>query len=210
MTDIRDGFLYHPDGETPNNQMARLLAGEHNPAFDDPFSTTVREVDDDIKAAKRERKKLLEQLANLRRKMVGLRSRRDEIKDAVEQFEDTGEIADVLIPACRALLSDERRAISEEDAPTKAEEVKAATGDLKTAIGDDWKVVDTNADDEFVYITVRRERRSPAPARPSDDDMKDRIVEKVKAAFEAYRRDFIGRTRLSPITLAPVNPRASP
>ncbi len=210
MTDVRDGFLYHPDGETSKAQMARILSGEHNPAFDDPFSTTIREVDDEIEAAERNRKKLLEQLANLRRKMLSLRSRRGEIKEAVEQFETTGEIADVLIPACRSLLADERRALVEEDAPTKADEIETATADLSTAIGDDWDVVETNADDEFVYITVKRARTNPAPARPSAEDMKDRIVAKVRAVFEAYHQDFIGRTRLSPITMAPVNPRASP
>lgn len=210
MTDIRDGFLYHPDGESPKAQMARLLSGEHNPVFDDPFSTTIQEVDDEIRAAERDRKKLLEQLTNLRRKMVDLRAHRTEVAEAVEQFENTGEIADVLIPSCRALLADERRALAEEDAPTKADEIESASGDLTAAIGDDWDVVEANADDEYVYITVRRERRVPAPSRPSTEDIKDRIVEKVKAVFEAYRQDFIGRTRLSPITMAPVNPRASP
>lgn len=208
MSDIRDGFLYHPDGETPKVQMARLLSGEHNPGFDDLFSTTIQEVDDEIKAAERDRKKLLDQLANLRRKMLSLRSRRVEVAEAVEHFENTGEIADALMPACNALLAGERRALAEQDAPTKADEIETATDDLKTSIGDDWDVVEANADDEFVYITVKRERRIPAPARPSAEDMKDAIVEKVKSVFEAYSQDFIGRTRLSPIMS--VGPRAPP
>ena len=43
MTELRDGFFYHPDGETPEQQMQRLLAGEHNPAFDDLFSAVARQ-----------------------------------------------------------------------------------------------------------------------------------------------------------------------
>ena len=86
MTELRDGFLFHPFGEDPAKQLERLLAGEHNPAFDDLFSTTQQEVQDALTTAEKEREKLLGQLKRLRRKMLDLRAKREDIEDAVQAF----------------------------------------------------------------------------------------------------------------------------
>lgn len=40
MAELRDGFFCHRDGKSPEQQIQRLLAGEHNPPFDDLFLTT--------------------------------------------------------------------------------------------------------------------------------------------------------------------------
>jgi hypothetical protein len=67
MAEPLDGFFFHPDGGSPEAQLSRLIAGEHNPNFDNPFSTTFDEIDDEIKAAETERGKLLARLLTRRR-----------------------------------------------------------------------------------------------------------------------------------------------
>ncbi len=51
MTELRDGFFYHPDGNSPEQQMQRLLSSDRTPAFDSLFSTTIQEADREIKEA---------------------------------------------------------------------------------------------------------------------------------------------------------------
>lgn len=210
MSEIRDGFFYHPDGETPEQQLQRLLAGEHNPAFDDLFSTTIQEADSEIRKAERDRKKLLSQLVDLRSKLLSLRTQRDEIKQAVQTFDETGEIAPVLFPACEAMAAKEQAALRAADAPTKATEIADAKAALTDKLPDGWAVTETTADDEFVYVTVKCSRAVLAPERPSREETRVRIVERVRQAFEVYRLDFINRIRpLRPLTVVP-SPRASP
>lgn len=204
---IRDGFLYHPFGQDPITQIERLLAGEHNPVFDDLFSTTVQEVDDALARAERDREKLLRQLRTLRRKMLDLRSRRDEITDAVQGFKETGEIAPVLYPACEKLVTRERAALREADAKNKEQEIEDAQRSLKLPKG--WDVAKTKADDEFVYVTIRR-RRENVVEPPSTDETRERIVEKVRQAFDQFREDFINRVKPPLFWAQTGNPRASP
>lgn len=208
MTELRDGFFYHPDGESPEQQMQRLLTGEHNPAFDDLFSTTIQEADSEIREAERDRKKLLSQLVNLRNKLLSLRANRDEIELAVQAFEETGEIAPVLVPACDAVTAKEQTALRKADAPIKAIEIDDAKVALTATLPDGWDVAETAADDEFVYITVKRQRTIVADERPSSDETRARIIERVQQAFQSYGRDFLNRVRpLRPVTVS-TNPRA--
>ncbi len=210
MTELRDGFFYHPDGETPEQQLQRLLAGEHNPAFDDLFSTTISEVDGEIEAAERIRQKLLSQLVTLRSKLLSLRVQRDEITQAVQTFDETGEIAPVLFPACEVMAAKEQAALRVADAPTKDAEIEKAKATLTDKLPGDWVVTETTADDEFVYLTVKCRRAVVAPERPSNDETRARIIERVQQAFESYGRDFLNRVRpLRPVTVRP-SPRASP
>lgn len=210
MTELRDGFFYHPDGESPEQQIQRLLAGEHNPAFDDLFSTTIQEADSEIREAERARKKLLSQLVDLRNKLLSLRANRDEINQAVQTFEETGEIAPVLVPACDAMVAKEQTALRKADAPIKAAEIDDAKATLTANLPDGWDVAETAADDEFVYLTVKCRRAVVAPERPSNDETRARIIERVQQAFESYGRDFLNRVRpLRPVTVRP-SPRASP
>jgi len=210
MTEIRDGFFQHPSGNAPNDQMERLLNGEHNPAFDDLFSTTISEVDGDIREVERARKKLLSQLVNLRKTLLSLRANRDEIKQAVQTFEETGEIAPVLLPACNAMVAKEQAALRKADAPLKVTEIDSAKTALTKELPDEWDVADATADDEFVYVTVKRRRTSAAAERPSSDESRVRIIERVQQAFETYGRDFLDRAQPLPLMAIPANPRASP
>ena len=166
MSELRDGFFYHPDGVAPLAQMQRLLVGEHNPAYDNLFSTTISEVDDEIGEVEALRKKLLLQLVSLRKKLSYLRAHRAEITQAVQTFTETGEIAPVLIPACEAMVAKEQADLRAADAPTKDTEIANAKAVLTTALPDGWSVTETTADDEFVYVTVRCKRTVTAPAAP--------------------------------------------
>lgn len=210
MSEIRDGFFYSPDGMAPADQMQRLLAGEHNPAFDDLFSTTISEVGDEITEVEGARKKLLAQLVTLRKKLLRLRAQRDEIKQAVQTFAETGEIAPVLIPACEALVAKEQAALRAADAPTKDAEIATAKAALTEKLPDGWSVLETTADDEFVYVTVRCKRAVVAPERPDREETRTRIVDRVRQAFESYARDFMNRPQPLHLPWGSVRPRASP
>jgi len=206
MTEIRDGFFYHPGGDSPTAQLERLLAGEHNLAFDGLFSTTFSEVDAEIASAEQMRRKLLERLVALRKKLRDLHSHKQHVTHAVEKFEATGEIDPVLIPACDSLIAKEQAAFRAADADVKADEVKVAKTALTETLPDGWDITEAAADDEFVYVTIKRRRHVAAQERPS----REKIVEKVRKAFETYRLDFLNR--IQPIRMAAVaaSPRASP
>lgn len=206
MAEQRDGFLYHPDGNNPTAELERLLAGEHNPAFDNIFSTTISEVDDEITSAEQARRKLLEQLVNLRRKLRALHSHRKQVAQAVEKFEATGAIDPVLIPACEKLIAKEQAAFRAADAEVKANEIEDAKASLTASLPDGWDIAETTADDEFVYVTIKRRRAVVAAERPS----RARVVEKVQKAFETYRLDFLNRVRPLRMTAVAASPRASP
>lgn len=206
MTELRDGFFYHPDGNSPTAQLERLLAGEHNLAFDGLFSTTFSEVNAEIASAEQMRRKLLEQLVALRKKLRDLHSHKQQVTQAVKKFETTGEIDPVLIPACESLIAKEQAAFRTADADVKADEVKDAKTTLAETLPQGWEIAGTRADDEFVYVTIKRPRAVAAAERPS----REKIVEKVRKAFETYRLDFLNRVRPIPMTAAPASPRASP
>lgn len=141
---------------------------------------------------------------------MSLRANKGEIKQAVQTFEDTGEVAPVLIPAYNAMVAKEQAALRKGDAPIKATEIDTAKATLMAKLPDDWNVADATADDEFVYVTVKRRRTSVAAERPSSNETHARIVKRVLQAFEFSGRDFLDRAR--PLTLRAVraNPRASP
>lgn len=197
MTELRDGFLYHPDGSSPTDQLRRLVAGEQNLAFDDMFSTTQREAEEATSRAKSDHEKAVHQLDLLKAKIARLE---EDVVDAVahevsvavaiKNFEKTGEIDDILIPSCRAFLASERQQFDADDAPKKAAEIETASKLVGKMLGQSWDVADTHADEEFVYVTVKR-RREVTP--PSPRPTREVVVEKVKQAFEAHRREFVGR-----------------
>lgn len=205
-----DGFFFHPDGGSPEAQLTRLIAGEYNPNFDSPFSTTFDEINDEIKAAEAKRSKLLARLVTLREKLLSLRPHKQQVTHAVERFEATGEIDPVLIPACKALTEKEQAALRKDDEPIKQAEIKNAKETLTASLPEGWDVTETTADDEFVYVTMKRRREVFAAERPSRETTREGIVEQVKQAFEAYRRDFLNRTRPLRLVTVTASPRASP
>lgn len=206
MTELRDGFLYHPDGSNPLAQLRRLLDGEHNLALDDLFSTTQREARQAIRKAKEKHYRATNQLAilkarvdELEKEITNAEAREAEVVEAIQKFESTGEISDVLYPECDALFSSERKDFDNADAPVKASEVEAATESLAGKLGNGWDVEEAHADEEFVYVTVKR-RREAAPSTPRPT--RETLVERVKQAFDAHRLAF--RDRVKPARLASI------
>lgn len=206
MTDLRDGFLYHPDGGSSTRQLKRLLASEHNLALDDLFSTTLDEADGAILKAEKEYAKAVERLARLEDKIKELKEEKIEITSAIHRFEETGEVAEVLYPSCERLLASERQEYASNDAAAKAKEISDAETMVGDALGTGWDVDNSRADDEFVYVTIKRRRATPPTvARPT----KDTLIEKVRQAFDAHAQSF--RERVKPVRLANITvgrPRA--
>ncbi|WP_170404421.1 hypothetical protein [Ruegeria arenilitoris] len=206
MTDLRDGFLYHPDGDSATDQLRRLVAGEYNLSLDDLFSSTLDEADEAILKAEQEHLKAEEALRRLEVKVRSLRERKVEVESAIREFETSGEINEVLYPECHKLLAAERREFSSADAEAKASEIEKAETAVAGALGSGWDVEDTHADDEFVYVTVKRKRvKAPTTPRPT----RDTIIEKVRQAFDVYGDAF--KNRVKPARLASVvvgRPRA--
>lgn len=213
MTDLRDGFLYHPEGSSPTDQLKRLIKGVPNLAFDDIFATTKREAADATQKARSDHYKALEQLARLKARIAQLadditsaEKHEKTVAEAAKRFDETGEIDDVLVPTCHALLAAEQQKFDASDSPKKADEIDAASKFVNEHLGKGWDISETHADEEFVYVTVKRRRKeTPPEPRPS----RDTVLEKVKRAFEAHRSEFAARVQ--PLRLASVtvgNPRA--
>lgn len=146
----------------------------------------------------------------LRKKLLSLRAHKQQVTQAVERFEATGEIDPVLIPACKALTAKEQAALRKHDEPIKQAEIKNAKETLTASLPEGWDVTETTADDEFVYVTVKRRREVVAAERPSRETTSEGIVEQVKQAFEAYRRDFLNRRQPLRLVTVTASPRASP
>lgn len=183
MTELRDGFLYHPDGSNPLAQLRRLLDDKHNLALDDLFSTTQREARQAIRKAKEKHYRTKNQLAilkarvdELEKEITSAEAREAEVVEAIQKFESTGEISDVLYPECDALFSSERKDFDGADAPVKASEVDAATEALAGKLGRGWDVEEAHADEEFVYVTVKRRRKTaPSTPRPTRETVVARV-----------------------------------
>lgn len=213
MTELRDGFLYHPDGSSPTDQLKRLIEGVPNLDLDDLFAATKREAFDATQKAKSDYYKALEQLARLKARVAQLEDdiataekHEKTVAEAAQHFHETGKIDEVLVPTCHALLAAERQKFDAADAPKKANEIDAASKFVNKSLGKGWDISETHVDEEFVYVTVKRRRKeTPPEPRPT----RDTVVERVKQAFEVYRSEFAGRVQ--PLRLASVtvgNPRA--
>jgi len=108
------------------------------------------------------------------------------------------------------MVAQEQAALRNADAPIKATEIDDAKAALVKTLPEGWDCAETTADDEFVYVTVKRQRTIVAAERPSSDETRARIVERVQQAFESYGRDFLNRVRPLRPMIVSANPRASP
>ncbi|MBV1897708.1 MAG: hypothetical protein KUG70_14700 [Rhodobacteraceae bacterium] len=206
MTELRDGFIYHQGGDSPTVQLKRFIAGEFNPEWDNVFSTTIAEADDALAAAEKEQADVTEHLRNLNAEIERLKARKVHIKEAVQHFEDTGEIDDVLIPRGDKLLAAEQQAFANEHRPEKDAEIAKAEKAVAEKLGVDWDLEGSSADDEFVYITVKQRRANVPPERPS----RQKLVDAVMKAFEGYSRDFKNLVIPRQAALPPVGKQGPP
>ena len=208
MTLVVDGFLYHPDGDNPNEQLQGLLLGQHNPAFDDLFAATKHESKVATQKAKAKYLRAKDQLVRLKARIADLEKNvlesemhEEAVAEAAKEFDKTGEIAGILIPCCEAFLAAAERRFDEIDSPSKTSEIEAASQFVSESLESDenWNVQDAYADDKYVYVTVRKPRSEvPAECRPT----KETVLSQILQAFDAHGRDFFCRTR--PVQLASV------
>jgi Tfp pilus assembly protein FimV len=160
------------DQVKPSRLVDRLLRGEIDPANDDFFVIALEET-------KRAAEKKVQRIARLQAQMEklqaeikaeelsleGLQDRYREQREAIERYQQTGEIADCIIPRC----GDAER---KDEAEVRRAECEGA--DLETPEG--WERSSVRADDEFVYVTFRKRRATTGDAPPS---VRSRVIDAV-------------------------------
>lgn len=206
----RDGFLYNSDNRS---ELDRLLAGEPNLIHDDPFSIVVEEANNQLYAAEAEERKAEARLAQVRGDIARLRKHKQDVEKAVQHFRDTGEIDDALLPACQQLIAKELAPAIEAEKLAKAEEIKGAEAKLTKCLNEHldgtWEFDHATTDETHVYVTVKLERKCPAPISPSKENVAVRVIARVKEAFETYRLDFVDPA-IPRVRSSKVSPRGSP
>jgi chromosome segregation ATPase len=189
------------DMTKPSRLVARMLRGELDPANDDLFVLALEET-------KRAAEKKVQRIARLQAQMEklqaeidaeqqsleGLQVRYREQREAIELYQETGEIAECIIPHC-----DE----AEQKALADARRDEREAVDLETPEG--WERSSVRADDEYVYVTLRK-RRTVAGEVPSE--VRSRVIDAVALfrGLQAKQRqerlqlwNRLGRYRAMPI-----------
>jgi len=179
--------------------------GTFDPRIDDVFAEAIEET----KAAKNAKEKQIERLITrieaIKTQIENLTTEGEELdRKLVEQHDgvakyQSGEDLDeteraILTPVCAELSS-----------MSRSNEVEAEFDQHEDAIPEGWEVTDKRFKDDFIYITIRRERvtrRTP----------ESRVLKKIERAVARFfvptfdrtiraRRDRLG-------TLSPINPGA--
>lgn len=189
------------DMTKPARLVARMLRGELDPANDDFFVLALEET-------KRAAEKKVQRIARLQAQMEklqaeidteqlgleGLQVRYREQLEAIERYQNGDDPADCIIPACPEA---EQKAL----AAARREECEAV--DLETPEG--WERSSVRADDEYVYVTLRK-RRTISGEVPSE--VRSRVIDAVALfrGLQAKQRqerlqlwNRLGRYRAMPI-----------
>lgn len=186
----QDGFFYHPGGAKPADIAGRIASGAVNPRLDDVFAVAIQETKDRKCSNTQRINRLLArmdainaEIDRLERANAALDDRVEQQHRAVEHYQKTGEIDDdLLTPLCAKQLKQEVRA----DAEAEFEAVK---NDLPAG----WDAISHRIDDEFIYVTLRRERSLRAV--PPRQRLKERIA-KVLDHFRQPTFERHGRAQL--------------
>ncbi len=201
MTGLRDGIFAHQEGANPRNVVERLLDGRVNPRLDNPFAMTFEELTNRIAKANKQKFDAEHKVRALANEITRLEKQQRDLVDAQRRFIDTGEIDPSLIPECDHVVAQqtsERNGIACKAARAVIEDTVKAEG---------WQVERTHADDQFVYVTIKRRREEFDTV---DEPQKERIVARVREAIESRKdafRQFLAPMRRRAST-APVNPAA--
>ena len=200
MTGLRDGIFAHQEGATPRHVVERLLDGRVNPRLDNPFAMTFEELKDRIAKAKKQKFDAEHRVRALANEITRLEQQQRDLVEALQRFVETGEIDPSLIPECDHVVAEqasERNGIACKAARAVIEDKVKAEG---------WQVERTHADDQFVYVTIKRRREEFDTV---EEPQKERIVARVRDAIESRKDAF--RQFLAPMrraSTAPVNPAA--
>lgn len=189
------------DQTKPARLVSRLLRGEIDPANDDFFVLALEETkraaerkEQRIARLRSQMEKLQAEIETEQQAQAELQATYSEQLAAIEAYQKTGEIADCIIPKCGDA---ERQA----EAEARRDECEAV--DLKTPEG--WERSSVRADDEYVYVTLRK-RRTVAGEVPSD--VRSRVIDAVELflGLPAKQREErlqlwnrLGRYRAMPI-----------
>lgn len=189
------------DQTKPARLVSRLLRGEIDPANDDFFVLALEETkraaerkEQRIARLRSQMEKLQAEIETEQQAQADLQATYREQLAAIEAYQKTGEIADCIIPKC-----DDAERQAEADA--RRDECEAV--DLETPEG--WERSSVRADDEYVYVTLRK-RRTVAGEVPSD--VRSRVIDAVELfrGLQAKQREErlqlwnrLGRYRAMPI-----------
>lgn len=207
---FRDGLFYHPDGFRPDDIAARLCRSEVNVRLDDPFAVAIQDTLDRQELLKREREGLEDKLQEVKRRLadvdeheVVLAKLLNAQRAAVQHYDETGEIDDVLIPRCEQAFQDKLAAYKAELAEASKAEREASEAECDAAIKEvpqlnGWQVDRSRCDDEFVYITLKKRRHAAPSIEPPSRDAHIQTVRKSIDLFRSPTLDRRRRIRVAP------------
>lgn len=196
MSGLVDGLYSHVDGSEPKVVAKRLLEGRLNPRLDDPFGLTFEEMDAKI-ARLRKRKADAELRATIvKNELARAETERQQLLEAKERFYETGEVDPALLPDCSDIHTADKSAYD-------SETLDAAEQSLTESVdANGWEIDRRRADDEFVYITIKRRRAEFEVDRIEQRPVRERLVERIRSVVEAHRdaiREFsIHRSPIKP------------
>lgn len=170
------GFFFNAEGSAPEKVADRIVAGTATPHLDDLFSVSLQETVSEAEAVRTKMMRLAVRKAQIERELQELEAEHERLvgefeekRAAVEQYQESGEIADILLPNTDKLSK-------AEDARLASNEVK----EIELPLPDGWEVTGRRADDEYIYLTVRC-------ARPASSiEVPERIEAAVTKAFGMY------------------------
>lgn len=182
---FRDGLFCHPDGRRPDDVARRLVHGNINLRLDDPFAVALRETKDQQELMRRKRldleskKRTVEgQLAEVCAEEKRLQDLLEAQRAAIIKYTETREIADILMPDCNGEFEAPILAQVQAVAAAGAAECKAAAADLSNLPG--WRVDRSHADENFIYVTLKRPRQSETEIHvPSKEDHRTAVRRSV-------------------------------
>jgi hypothetical protein len=141
--------------------------------------------------------KINSEVARLEQAQEALDDRLDRQHRAIEKYQRTGKIdEELLTPKCAKLIGQEHKADTEAEFEA-----------VKDTLPEGWEVSGKRMDDEFIYVTLKRQRaiKSKSPS--------DRVNAKILKTLDMFRAPTFDRQdrvdlcgRLG--SLSPINPGA--
>lgn len=181
------GFFFNPERSRPVDIAGRIVDGSVNPHLDDLFSVSLQQTVSDAEAVRTKMMRLAVRKAQIERELLELESEHERLvgefdakREAIDHFQESGEVSDILLP-------DAEKLTQAEDARRASEEVK----EINMSLPDGWEITNRRADEEYYYVTVRC-------ARPDhQNDTPEKIESAVAEAFSAYMApDFDRQARV--------------
>lgn len=185
MSGLVDGIFNHVEGSSPRNVAERMIDGRLNVRLDDPFGLTFEEMNDKIERLKKRQADAEHRAMVLADEVQRAEEEKQQLLAARQQFYETGEIDPSLIPECSGIHASERQSFNRETLDAAEQTLS------ETVEGEGWEIDRRRADDEFVYITVKRRREEFDEQRVEQRPVKAQLVQRVREVIEAHRDAII-------------------